>query len=269
MPRPIINGSREPIRTSIRYSYDPQKGMVTRHEYESAGDGLSGIANQCLQDGIQFEHTANGRRSKLSFESSGNAGEGGDVNADNWQLLCNENSKSIFEHPRVLALVQTDRNNPNSVSSVKDQVKRHDANEPLKTPLQTGDALLLYNMLIRGVSSYQVGGYVLKHTTNVAGNYAANIADIGVEKVYSTPALIREISNVTLWTKPCPARLIYKIQNLDVQIPTNEDLIWGWRKLPAQETMAANNRIDISTEYWLGGCTRLVFEPQGPLEEFP
>lgn len=268
MPRPIINGSREPVRTSIRYSYDPQKGMVTRQEFESAGDGLGGLANQCVRDGIQFEHVANGRRSKLSFESSGNTGGGEDINADNWQLLCNETSKSIFEHKRVLDLAQTDPTDPNSVSSVKAQVELHEKNRALKEPLPTGDALLLYNMLIKGVSSYQVGGYVLKHTTNVAGGYAANIADINVEKVYSIPALVREISDVTLWTKPCPPRLIYKIQNLEVQIATNEDLLWGWRKLPAQETLAANNRIDISTEYWLAGWTRLVFEPFGPSEEF-
>jgi len=268
MPKPRINGSIQPIRTALRQQYDPQRGMVTSQEFESAGDGLNGLANQCLRDGIQFEHTSNGRRSKLRFESSGNTGGGDDVNTDTWQLLCNEASKSILEHPRVLALNQEDENDPNSVKSVKAQVELHNAHVALKEPLPTGDALLLYNMLVRGVSSYQVGGYVLKHTTNVAGSYASNIADVNVEKVYSIPALVREITDQTLWAKPCPPRLVYKIENLDVQIHTNDDVLWGWRKLPSQETMSANNRIDISTEYWLAAWTRLVFEPYGDSAEF-
>jgi hypothetical protein len=41
--------------------------------------------------------------------------------------------------------------------------------------------------------------------------------------------------------------------------PVVDDLLWGWRKLPSTETTAANNRVDISTEYWLAAWSKLLY----------
>jgi hypothetical protein len=264
MPTPRVNGSLLPVRTRIQRSYDPNKGMVIRQEFESAGDNLGGIANQCIENGISFDETSSGRRSRISFESSGNTGGGRDINTDTWQLMANELSDDVINHPRARALPAVP--DTNSLKNVLAQVKKFQENGTVAT--LTGDALLLYDLLTHGKDKYPVGQYVLMHTTNVAGSYAANISDLNVESTYSTAALVTEISDTSLWSNPCPARLIYKIQNIEAQIESDTYTLWGWRKLPSKEIMTANNRIEISTEYWLGAWSRLCFAQYGTNAEF-
>ena len=254
---PTIRGNRGPIRTSSNTSYDPKSGLTVRQEYESAGDGLGGLANRFLQRGIPFEWHRNERKSKLSVTSQSPIGGLPEITADSWQLVANELQKGVREHPRVLGLPES---GPGSLTNVEAKVKAHQNGEPTGTAL-TDDSLLLFNLLIHDVTHYALGQYVLRHGTNVSDAYDANVADFGVEAIYTTSQLISEISNTGYWTKPCPGRLVNKISNMSVQIPSNSDVMWGWRKLPSQETSAANNRIDISTEYWLGAWSRFLYNP--------
>ena len=274
MPYPRINGSISPVFMGSSTSYDPQKGIVISEEWRCAGDGLDGKANECRVNNIPFELSRNGRISVLKLEHSGK----NFINADSWQLLCNENQNDLSRHKNVIALAQgatsADYTDVNSRVYIRQLAKDYLAGEdegaviPAEDLPTAPNALLLYNMLKNKVSTYSVGGYVLRHTTNVGSDYAANVADSYVEYVYSTAKLVAEITNEDSWDRPCPDRLVYKINNIERQIESSVDLLWGWRKLPSQEVSTANNRIDITTEYWLAGWNRLVYEKYGSDEEF-
>ncbi len=97
-------GTLQPIRTSVRRNYDPQKGITTTTEYETVGDNCNGLAAQCVSQRIQFDHQCNPRRSKLVASATGPQNGIPELPVDTWQLLCNEIQKDVREHPSVMAL---------------------------------------------------------------------------------------------------------------------------------------------------------------------
>ena len=257
--RPIINGNSAPFRVSVKSNYDPTRGITHSEEWHCVGDvGLEGTAALARENLAQYELTTSPKSSKITWSSnSGGGGAGGvmNIDADTWQVLSNEVHKSIFDLNLYRYLPA--EGSPGSLAHVKEMVLRHENNEPID-PL-TGTSYSLYQKLIHGVTEYPVGQYALKHTTNVSANSTGNRSDVNVERIYSTKALIDEITDYTLWVRPCPSRLVTKISGLAVQITNHDDYIWGWRKLPSTETTSANNRIDISTEYWLGSWSGDIY----------
>jgi len=257
--KPIINGTTQPVRTQLRMAFDPTKGFTTTQEWESAGDNLNGLALECLQKRIQFDHIPNGRKSKLVISATGPQTGIPDVPVDTWQVLANEVQKDIKEHPAVVAIIRP-FSGP-SLSEVLQVVQEY--NEGIGGIdstwfTDTDTAAILFRLMIHGVTSYALGQYVLRHTTNVNNSYDRNVADLNVERVYTTPQLVAEITDGSSWAFPCPGRLVHKIQDMEIQ-NTDPDVTWGWRKLPSTEVTAANNRIDISTEYWLAGWSKLLY----------
>ncbi len=256
MPTPIIKGTLKPILIGKRQSYDPSRGLQITQDYESAGDNLNGLATQCVADGAPFDHSPNTRRSRISFTSSSGGGVA-DQTSDTWQVQANEIQKDLKEHAAVLAMPTS---GAGSLAETLQFVENFNAGSPPAAGYFTGTDTqsLLFQLLIHGVTSYPLGQYVLRHTTNVSSAYGENVADQNVEFVYSTASLVSEITNASYWTKPCPGRLVAKIQAIEVQA-SGVGIFWGWRKLPSTETTAANNRIDISTEYWLAGWSTLIY----------
>jgi len=254
--RPIVNGTRNPFRTSNKTSYDPNRGLIRTEEWESAGDGLNGMAKSCIANRTQFDLTASARSSKITLTSSAASGAGVDIPVDTWQILANETQKDVREHQFVLDLPAS---GPGSMNEVNLLVEAFNAGEDVSgTPL-SGRALVLFNLLTRGITSYALGQYVLRHTTNVSNRYSSNISDAFVEHIYNTTQLITEISNTSAWVFPCPGRLIYKINQIPQIVNNGSDFTWGWRKLPSTESTAPNNRIDITTEYWLASWSNTLY----------
>jgi hypothetical protein len=241
---PIINGTLQPILRSRQISYDQSKGLVETKEYISAGDNLGGLAADCRAKKIQFSLTPSGLTSKLTLTA---APIDADAPLDSWQVLANECEVPIEQHPRARDL---------DLQFITQQATNYKNGEAFDVP--TGDAGLLFKLMIHNLTSYKVGQYVLRHTCNISNDFALQLSDLNVEKIYSTGTLLLEITN-QLWTYPCPPRLVAKILAMEVQIPTTSELMWGWRKLPSTETSAANNRIDVSTEYVLASWPLLLY----------
>src|SRR5690606_6075756 len=97
---------------------------------------------------------------------------------------------------------------------------------------------------------YASYNYVLRHTTNVSNRWNVNIADINVNRLYTTAQLLSEAQNAGLWNYPLPPRLAYKINA--IAVPTVQSgYLWSWLKSASSEASAANNRVNIVTEYAL------------------
>lgn len=239
-------------------TYDPLRGLVEVEDVESAGDNLSGIAQSAIDAQQPFEFLHQASRARLSITQTTTFG-GTEVTSDNWQLVGNEITEDIRRHPNIAALPDTGVDSRKAVyDAFHDYESNQEAFVSTITPGSTAEKL--FNLLKRGTTSYVIGQYVLRHTTNVGNGYSANVSDTNVERVYTTAQLVTEISSVSLWRFPCPGRLVYKIQNIQPQFTTDSELLWGWRKLPSTETTAANNRVDISTEYVLYGWAKLLYQ---------
>jgi len=104
-----------------------------------------------------------------------------------------------------------------------------------------------------GRTSFVRSKYVVRHQTNAPSNYADNVADFNVERIYSVSRLITECTDTGLWIMPMPGYLVYKINNFDIPgyIPSN--YYWGGLKMRSNAVTAARGRVEIQTEYLLDG----------------
>lgn len=107
---------------------------------------------------------------------------------------------------------------------------------------------------LRGRTNFLRGKYVLRHTTMAPSNYASNVADFNVEKIYSIAGLLSEAQNGGLWILPLPGYLAYKILAYPIPVTMPPNYMWGALKTRSSAVTAAQGRIEISTEYLIDAC---------------
>jgi len=262
---PIINGTAGPVLQPPRLRYDPTRGQVISLEYESAGVGVTSLASLFQAARINYDLVSSGFKSRLIAEATGSQLGYPDVSCDEWQILANEIQKDIKEHPDVLAMEEA---YPGTIGYVVRDAQLYEQGLPPGTPAPPAGAMpisgMLFSLLVRGSTHYACSQYVVQHQLNVSNAYAANIADVNVERIYTTAQLLSELTNAALWTFPLPPRLVYKLGQIPAP-PARTNYLWGWRKLSSKEITCATNRISISTEYWLEqwGCP-LPYKSVGP-----
>lgn len=168
---------------------------------------------------------------------------------DTWQIVGEEEHIDIFSHPNALGLMGEAQ-----IDAVRSHLASEDTTavafaDPILAPLAGGVIQRYYSLYKRGTTEYQRGSYVLKHTTNAPNRYAANVSDIGVGQIYTPGKLLTEASSGT-WAFPIPQRLKFKIGAIP-SLGSQANYLWGWLKKASTETNAANNRVDITTDYIL------------------
>jgi hypothetical protein len=263
MSRAIYRGTSLPLQQRFSEHYSPTNG-VTR-DFLWRGHDFSRIqllASQLVSVGAEYEYTfENGSHVLRAIDTSG------EIAIDTWEMGLNRLLPSSFENPR----------NINSISpvhlalikfAIEMGLKPNDAVEEFNASpelvLQYGSAtwptsstsageaaLALYDRVSKGSVSYTYSSYVLRHTTNVSNRWARNVSDVNVDCIYTTAQLLSEAENGNLWVYPLPGRLAYKILSLDAP-PARDRYLWGWLKSGSAESTAANNRVNIVTEYELG-----------------
>jgi hypothetical protein len=260
MPRPIINGSLNPVRQSIKSSFSKSNGLTTVIEWAAPGDNLTGYANVLRQNGIQHDHTFAGGRSILIETASGGLAGVNDVATDRWELMANENMLDVKEHHNWVNLSDQTK------ALILRDVNRHldKGKAPTREWLETeptaedrATATSFYEILVRGSSHFPVYNWVLRHTTSVSAEYTQNVADNGVNTIFTTAQLISEIGNSSYWIYPAPPRFRSKVGGLTFGAVSG--LTNGWLKKPSQESTGANNRIDISTEYVFAQWASIIY----------
>ncbi len=105
-----------------------------------------------------------------------------------------------------------------------------------------------------GRSNFLHGKYSLRHTTIAPSNYAANVADFNVEKIYTIAQLLTECQSVVLWILPIPGYLSYKIGVYPVPANMLPNYIFGALKMRSNAVLVARGRIEITTEYLIDAC---------------
>jgi len=116
-----------------------------------------------------------------------------------------------------------------------------------------------YDDYFSGGTSFIHSKYVLRHTTSAPGDYAANVTDFNVEKLYRISELLAECNNGGLWILPLPGYLNYKILNYEVPTVLPPNYYWSALKKRANAVTSYKNRIEISQEYLIDAWGRHTY----------
>jgi hypothetical protein len=246
----IYRGTPVPQIQDQIFDFDPQRGRVYRTNYRGISQGqMLSYWETYIGLGMAARVTFHmGDTASLEVEDSTQA-----YTIDVWQILGNEESRDGLSHPALIAALG---------SSADDYIalmREHLANNDKESDVFAADGDLygldaavkrFYSLQARGSTEYRHGQYVLRHSTNAPNRWAVNISDSGVDEVYTPAQLLTEVQDGSLWVYPLPGRLAYKLGA--IASPTAQtNYLWGWLKSASTETSAANNRVDITTEYTL------------------
>ncbi len=252
MSAPVVRGSFANFRQSQSWDFDPQRGFIYRAEYKGIGAvNMAALQASYVAAGIAHRLTEHQDIYTLEAEDATQA-----YTIDSWQIVGNEESRDGFSHPALLnVFAEIPGAKPyDAIIHMRECLADNKTtDDAFSTEELAGSPLLakmFYELAIRGGDQYRHEQYVLRHTTNAPNRWGVNIADIGVGKVYTTAQLLTECQDSSLWALPMPGRLAYKLSAIPSPTPII-NYLWGWLKGASTETTAANNRVDINSEYIL------------------
>lgn len=264
MGTPIIKGTSGVITYPARIRFDPKRGQVISQKFKAVGTtGLLSKFDESVARGLAGELIQSPLMSELTVESTEVTGGGGTVPnyvSDTWQIVGNEVSENSFSNLVIMNAVSLNDREIIAMA-IKDGSTLEDAKTKIVadtggtyTSVTSATSKQFYKELQKGQDGYNVGQYVLRHTTNCSPSSGSNVSDSNVECLYTTAQLLSEVRSSFYWTNILPWRLYNKILSIPSRAaPAPEDAyyLWSWRKLPSTETLTANNRIEINTEYVL------------------
>lgn len=205
---------------------------------------------------------------------------------DQWDLLTNENSDTIFANPLLVGGSSPVVNyNAKCILSycaqygVKPAGAVFDLNAMIgavvtaPTPSNGGSAdskfttstlnathYQLYREILKGQVEYEKPTYVLRHTSYCSAGATYNTSTANTQKIYTTAQLLTEVGSG--WTYNLPPRLYSKISGLPTELAPGEEApyyTWGWLKKITREPVLANFMVEVSTEYELGLWSNLRY----------
>lgn len=250
---PIFRGSFANFLQWETFDFDPQRGFIYRAEFRGIGQAnMLALQAQYVAAGIAHRMREQFDVFTLEAEDATQA-----YTIDTWQVVGNEESRDGFSHPKLINGITAASDDPDTIVAA---MRQHLENGESTTQafddpdsdlfLAPGIARKFYSLAVRGSDQYRHGQYVLRHTTNAPNRWSVNISDAGIDQIYTPSQLLTEVQDTSQWFFPLPGRLAYKISAIPV--PTFQtDYLWGWLKGASTETTAANNRVDITTEYIL------------------
>ncbi len=277
MPTPRLSGSTGVHRQSKTWKYDPQSGVTYCENWASFSERAAwALRNAFCQAGVSNDFDIEHGKYILRTQDTR-----GQYFLDTWQLQQNELQVSSLKNPRHFKHPTDSRLDgavPISDNALEDIAAMMNGTgagtlDQLKEALAAAGetaALRLLERMQRGETHFARSGCVLRHTTNCPAEAQGwNVADTWVDCIYSFDELLAECSDASLWVKPIPTRLAVKLNTLSADLgPAATNYQWGWLKRASTESTAADNRVDISTEYWLDEwsldvyrqCTTLDFQ---------
>lgn len=259
-----LRGTKSPLLQWFEQNFDPSSGFTYRAEYQGFDfDSMATLSNQFTALGVSAVLRNQFGVSTLTLMDATR-----EVVIDKWELGVDEERPSIFENHLFLAAVNVAANPGRVVTMMRNALQNGDplnsawdtlAADKNFTAAATGANTTVlkeyfddYNL---GVTNFIRGKYRLRHTTNAPNRWQVNIADFNVERGYTISQLLNEVQSAALWILPLPGYLAYKILNYtSAQFGNGFDAAranytFGALKLRSSAATAANNRVDIVTEY--------------------
>ena len=248
-----------PLIQSFSAEYSPTTGYTFNSNFESLSYwACQQLAWQCAASGCSYKINYN--QGKCTLEVTDNRGN---VTIDTWEIAVNRTTRASFQNPLDIAALSSNDLKviayaaQNGVT-VLDAVTALNAGPPAPgTPYTNPDvttpskyATVFDRVITLGQDSYQFDQYSFKHTTNASNRGYYNVADANVNSIYTYAHFISEITNTNYWIFPCPAELLAALSDIFAGLASAQsNFMKGALKGGSQRITAANNRINISTEY--------------------
>jgi len=207
---------------------------------------------------------------------------------DQWELLANESTDTIFSNPLIVSgaspvlnyndrvvlsrLARDGGTITDAVSSCNSDISDGNLTAPnpsnggtsgnLFQKPSTGAATQLTLEILKGQTEYERPTQVLRHTSYCSATSTYNSSHSNVMKIYTTSQLLTEVGSG--WTYPLPARLYSEISAIPTQFAPGDEAAyyrWGWLKKVTREPVRADFMVEISTEYELGLWSTLRYAP--------
>ncbi len=262
----VRRGIPEPILQWQEWSWDQSVGYTLDQEYQGLDyAAMTRLANFFNAYGVSTRVRFQASKATLTTRDAT-----GNYTVDKWEMNADQTQPSIFENnlfnylmnqavdkSTAITLLRTTLQNSDPTTSTSQWnylIGQADFLNALGPAFGVGSQNLIqlqqyfddYNL---GVTNFVSGRYSLRHTTNAPNRWTANVADFNVEKIYTISQLLSEVQNSNLWILPMPGYLAYKIANYAVPNLRGSNYVWGALKERSSASTAANNRIDIVTEY--------------------
>lgn len=257
----IIRGTLSPLQQWWEANFDPSNGYVYRAEYQGFDLArMTTLSNYYTALGVAATLRYHAGVATLTLTDST-----GEVVIDKWEMELEDERPSIFENLIFLSYVNASANPGRVVTMMRNALQNGDPLNSAWDTLSTDQNFVAasaganlaklkqyfddYNL---GVTNFIRGKYRLRHTTNAPSRWQVNIADFNVERGYTIAQLLNEVQNTALWVLPLPGYLAYKITNYYIESlgsPARANYSFGALKLRSNAVTAANNRIEICTDY--------------------
>lgn len=246
MATATYRGTLAPLLQRRSETYSQNTGYIREFEYrgmsEERARALAGsYANAGCDYSLQISH---GISTLVTTDSTGS------ITIDTWEIGANEVSVSSFKNPlnnsKLLSLSTRDR--ARFLEGVQNRWDWDYLYSRL-TDTENEDALQrAYNRFLDGSDSYFAQQFVLRHTTNVSNRYRLNVADNNVGHIYTPAQFLSEVRSAGYWLFPMPQAFVNALAANPAPAPV-AGYLWGYLKGASNRTTAANNRINIVTEY--------------------
>lgn len=278
MPNPTIKGATGPTREPVSYTFDPREGYQSEISYNGTNAAMQGLSAQFAASLIRHSYKELGDGfARVTIEAPGAGTGGGSVSdetvVDVWEMPSGEIDRDIFEHPDVIDGVTDDlkvlinaaydefRNPTKKSSWFRSADGTITYNFVLPTAIENDEtANAVFNLKKRGLNQFSQNRRILRHRRIIANNFSGDLSYANEGKLYTTEQLLEECGGFTF---PIPTRFVNKIELVsEAEQPetAHEGFLWSWRKLQSDERTAANNKVEVVTEYHLDEWSTLLYE---------
>ena len=271
------------------FAYDLTRGGSYSEEWKGlVGAGMvakwNGTVYVCRSAKMEYKQDV--ATATFEWSSDATTGGAGSLNAravtqDRWECPEPKSEKDVFNHPTFLAIwiatgvtyaqliniVSTIRkcaeaaksagqsltNENDMLNTISAYMTTISLSMPSSVPLE--QAMRFYRLYVNDQTHYQYSQYSLRHTTTAPNGWSLNVADLNTNCIYTTPQMLGEAEDSSLWNFPLPGRLDYKLSLASAAFsaitPSRSDFQIGWLKSAAAESSVGSTRIEIQTSYVL------------------
>jgi hypothetical protein len=247
----IFRGNKKPLLQNFTRKWSPSQGYIEEAVYRSFSTAeMQRLYLYMTRNGFETEWvTERGVHVLHAVDTSG-------ANTiDTWEIALNKLQTSTFKNPRNTSAI-TGANMNDIMAMYRGDIRYAQVVAAITARGGQATALALAQRVNEGSDSYSHSGYVLRHTTNVSNRYRRNISDVGVDMLYDRNRLMSEVIDSRSWVYPLPGRLQFKIlaimDHVQLYFPARSGHQWTWIKCGSTESTAANNRVNITSEFELG-----------------
>jgi hypothetical protein len=227
------------VKQATSHNWSPRDGFVFVPRWEGTHEAALGHALQLRNYGVPYRMRSDGVTAVVEAEQPmPDDAAIQEVPTGSWQLVGEEKTLDITEHPNFKAL------------SSDDQTKIVEAKNRERTWVEyygTADTMArwFHDLAYRGQTTFGKQVYVLRHTQSVSQQYDSSLSGSNIYKVYTKAQLLAECAD---FSNPLPAMFSADIDKI-VDGATSIGFMWGWLKRTPTIQTVANDKIEVSVEY--------------------